>query len=84
MKGFFQGKDGQLSSKRLAFLTTIPASIVGTLYFCNKLINKGKPDLAIDIWNSFLIFILVLGGFVSAELISNVASHFISKKSEGK
>ena len=57
-----------MSSKRLGYLATIPASILGTTYICNRLINSGNPQLAVDLWNSFLMFSAVLGGFVSVEV----------------
>lgn len=69
---FFQGEDGIMSAKRLGYLSTVPVSSFGTLYLCNKLIEKGQPDLSVQLFTSYLIFSAVLGGFVSAELIPTI------------
>jgi hypothetical protein len=69
---FFQGASGEMSSKRLGYLATIPASILGTIWICNKLIDSGKAELAVDVWNSFFVFSAVLGGFVSIEVIQSL------------
>jgi hypothetical protein len=69
---FFQGISGEMSSKRLGYLSTIPFVLVGTVQICNKLINTGNPDLAVDIWKYFYVYCAVLGGFVSAELIPTI------------
>jgi hypothetical protein len=69
---FFQSSAGELSSKRLGYLATIPASIWGTIHLCNKLIATGNGALAVDLWNSFLVFSAILGGFVSVEIIPEV------------
>lgn len=66
---FLQSSTGEMSSKRLGYLSTIPASIFGTIYMCNKLIQAGSAAMAVDLWNSFLVFSAVLGGFVSVEVI---------------
>lgn len=66
---FFQSSAGEMSSKRLGYLSTIPASIFGTIYICNKLIDSKHPEMAVDLWSSFLFFSAVLGGFVSVEII---------------
>lgn len=79
---FFQSSAGEMSSKRLGYLSTIPASIFGTTYICNKLINSGNPQLAVDLWNSFLIFSAVLGGFVSVEVLLPIIKAFKGQKEE--
>lgn len=66
---FLQSSSGELSSKRLGYLSTIPASILGTIFLCNKLINSGHPEHAVTLWNGFLFFSAILGGFVSFETI---------------
>lgn len=66
---FLQGKSGEMSSKRLGYLSTIPFANMGTVWLCDSLIKNGKPELAVDAWNSFFIFSAVLGGFVSLELV---------------
>lgn len=69
MRQFFENNSKQLSSKRLGYLASLPFSCFGTIWICNKLIDSGNPALAVDVWNSFLIFSAVLGGFVSAEML---------------
>lgn len=69
---FFQSSSGEMSSKRLGYLATIPASIFGTIWICNKLIKASRAELAVDVWNSFFIFSAVLGGFVSIEVIQSL------------
>jgi len=66
---FFQGSSGEMSSKRLGYLSTIPFATYGTYKLCNKLINSDHADLAVNIWNSFFIFSAFLGGFVTIELV---------------
>lgn len=66
---FFQGKSGELSSKRLGYLSTIPFVNIGTIWFCDSLIKSSQPQLAVEVWNGFFIFSAVLGGFVSLELV---------------
>lgn len=67
--GFLQNKSGENSSKRLGYLSTIPFTNFGTIWLCDSLVKNGKPELAVDVWNSFYIFSAVLGGFVSLELV---------------
>ena len=69
---FFQGITGEMSSKRLGYLSTIPFVLVGTIWICGKLIENGKPEMAVDVWKCFYIFSAILGGFVSAELIPTI------------
>lgn len=69
---FLQSSSGEMSSKRLSFLSTMFCVLVGTFWICNKLIATGHPELAVDLWNSFFIYSAVLGGFVSIEIIQNL------------
>ncbi len=69
---FLQGSSGELSSKRLGYLSTVPVVLGGTVWICNKLIATGNAALAVDVWNYFFVFSAVLGGFVSAELFIEV------------
>ena len=69
---FLQSSTGELSSKRLSFIITIIAYTLGSLYFVNKLINVGKAELAINLWNVFAIVVLFLGGYVTADLIERI------------
>jgi len=76
---FFQSASGEMSSKRLGYLSTIPASIFGTFWICKALINANEPELAVEVWNSFFVFSAVLGGFVSLEVIQNLISAWKGK-----
>ena len=76
---FFQSSSGEMSSKRLGYLSTIPFATIGTYLFCNKLVNTNHADLAIDVWNSFFIFSAVLGGFVSIDAVTKLISSFKGK-----
>lgn len=71
---FLQSSSGELSSKRLGFLSTLPFATYGTYRLCIKLIVSGNAVLAVNIWNSFLIFSGFLGGFVTAELVIKLIS----------
>ncbi len=67
--GFLQGSKGEMSSKRLAFIFSMPFLVVGTLSICNKLIKVGRPELAVDLWTCFFWFVAGLGGLVTSELL---------------
>ena len=76
---FLQGSSGEMSSKRLGYLSTIPVSLAGTIWICDRLIDSNNAAMAVQVWDSFLIFSAVLGGFVSAELIPTVVASFRGK-----
>jgi len=76
---FLQGPSGEMSSKRLGYLSTIPVSLLGTIWICDRLIDSNNPAMAVQVWDSFLIFSAVLGGFVSAELIPSIIASFKGK-----
>lgn len=76
---FFKGNNGSFSSKRLGYLLSIPFILIGTIWLCNKLIDVGKPELAVEIWKFFYLFSAVLGGFVSMEILPNIFSAFNRK-----
>ena len=69
---FLESSHGQRSSKRLAFIVSIFMYDIGSLWFVNKLINKNEIEAATNIWNSFAIVSLILGGYVTAELILRI------------
>lgn len=69
---FFKGITGEMSSKRLGYLSTIPFVLGGTIWICKKLIENGKPEMAVDVWKCFYVYSAILGGFVSAELIPTI------------
>jgi hypothetical protein len=79
---FLRGITGDLSSKRLAFLSSLPFVYFGTLYFTNKLINLKKYDEAVNLWTWFFILVAVFGGFVSAELFKKLPVSRIIKNSK--
>lgn len=69
---FLKNNCGNFSSKRLGYLLSIPFVLIGTIWLCNKLINVGKPELAVEIWKFFYLFSAILGGFVSMEVLPNI------------
>jgi len=62
----------QPSSKRFAFLLNVPIVPVITILFANKLINLKEFELAKDLITSYFIFVLILGGYVTVELIVKI------------
>lgn len=74
--GFLKNSKNEKSSKRLGYLSTVPFSTVGTIWLCSVLVHTNHPKYAVDVWNSFLIFSAVLGGFVSMELLPNIIGAF--------
>lgn len=72
MKDVLKDKTGLFSSKRLGYLISLPAANYGTIFICNKLIENQKYDLAADVWSGFLIFVAILGGFVTFEALSDL------------
>jgi hypothetical protein len=76
---FFQDESGAMSSKRLGYLSTIPFSLSGTIWICNRLIDSGNAALAVQVWDSFLIFSGVLGGFVSLEVVQSLITAWKGK-----
>lgn len=76
---FFEDQSKQLSSKRLAFLTALPFVYLGTIYIALKLIKSGRPELAIQLFESFYILIAVFGGFISTEILPAIFSKFKRK-----
>jgi hypothetical protein len=76
---FLQSSSGELSSKRLGYLSTIPFTLLGTIWICDKLIKNSHPELAVEVWNSFFIFSAILGGFVSLEILQNLITDWKGK-----
>lgn len=79
---FLRGVTGDLSSKRLAFLSSLPFVYLGTFYFTNKLINLKQYDKAVDLWTWFFILVAIFGGFVSAELFKRFPLNKITKSNK--
>lgn len=77
---FLQSREGENSSKRLAFLTGHLSITGGFFWLAKTLVNHGKYDLAVDLYNSYLIYCMVLGGFVTADLIAKVLQIIKGKK----
>lgn len=71
---FFQAPSGEMSSKRLSWLLTIPFATYGTYKLCIILIISEQSEMAVNLWNSFLIFSAVIGGFVTIDAITNLIS----------
>jgi uncharacterized membrane protein len=76
-------KDGnqKLSSKRIAFIFSLPLVFFGTLYFGNMLIKNNFADQFVIIWCSFLLYSALIGGFIAIEPIRKITNK-ITKKNE--
>lgn len=72
MKQFFQNKDGELSSRRLGIITSLPFTYYEVDNLCDALIKAGRPELAVDVWNSYLIFASLLLGSITADILIKV------------
>ena len=72
LKQFFQDKNGELSSRRLGIITALPFIFYETDRLCGVLIKAGKPELAVDVWNSFLVFASLLVGSVTADILIRI------------
>lgn len=81
---FLKNSKNEKSSKRLGYLSTLPFINIGTIWLCSILIKTNHPKYAIDVWNSFLIFSAVLGGFVSMELLPSIIAAFKKTKESEK
>lgn len=68
----FLSSTNQLSSKRLAWLPTTLACTIGTFWLCNALLDANKPELALSVWYSYIVYSLILGGFVTADIIERI------------
>lgn len=84
MKQFFQNKDGELSSRRLGIITALPFTYYEVDKLCDALIKTSKPELAVDIWNSYLIFASLLLGSVTADILIRVFEIIKNNKDEKK
>jgi len=75
-------KDGnqKLSSKRIAFIISLPLVFIGTLYFGNMLIKNNFADQFVIIWCSFLLYSALIGGFIAIEPIRKISNKI--KKNE--
>lgn len=77
---FLQSAEGENSSKRLAFLTGHLFITGGFFWLANTLIKHDKYDLAVDLYNSYLIYCTILGGFVTADIVVKVLQIIRGKK----
>lgn len=64
-----QSSTGEMSSKRVAFLFSQPFIVFCTIFMLNRLLKDGQYDFAVTVYNTFAIYCLVLGGFVTSELL---------------
>lgn len=78
---FLQSSSGENSSKRLAFLLSILIACYGVINTSGRLIDSDNPELAVDLWQSFFIFVAFLGGFVTAELLIKLVEIIKNAKS---
>ena len=67
---FFKDKNGELSSRRLVWIATVPFVIFGTFLFCYIFIHTNKADSAKEIWLYFLVYSGVIGGFVTVDSVN--------------
>ena len=70
--GFLQSSTGEKSSKRLAFLSSLPFVYIGTLWLCDRMIQSDHADSAVALWNSFLLLVAAFGGFVTSEMFIKI------------
>lgn len=69
---FFKGNGDGLSSKRLAYIASLPVTLGGSMFLANKLIDSGHPELCVQLWNCFYFYSAFLGGFVSIEVMQGI------------
>jgi len=69
-------KDGnqKLSSKRIAFILSLPLVFGGTFYFGNLLIKNNFADQFVIVWCSFLLYSALIGGFIAIEPIKKITN----------
>ncbi len=77
---FLQSSSGENSSKRLAFLSGHLFITLTTLILGDRLIDHKQYDYAVTVYNSYLIYCTVLGGFVTAEILIKVLQIIKGKK----
>lgn len=68
---FFSAKS-DLSSKRLAWLPTVIAVTIAVFYLLHRLLNLGQFDLACTVFYVYCGYSLILGGFVTADIIERI------------
>jgi len=76
---FLQSSSGENSSKRLAFLIGHLSITSGFFWAANKFILNNHPELVVEIYNSYLIYCSILGGFVTAEILVNLLEIYKGK-----
>lgn len=70
ISNFFKDINNNLSSKRLALITALPFCNFGSIYLCLDLIQANHSELAVKMWESYLLTVCVFGGFVTTELFA--------------
>lgn len=73
---FITDGNQKLSSKRIAFLFSLPLVFYGTFHFGNMLIQKDKADQFVIVWCSFLFFSALIGGFIAIEPIKKIIKNY--------
>jgi hypothetical protein len=76
---FLQGSSGENSSKRLAFLLGHISITFGFFWTGNKFIDTNHPELVLEIYNSYLFYCSILGGFVTADILVNLLEIYKGK-----
>jgi hypothetical protein len=78
---FITDGNQKLSSKRIAFLFSLPFVFYGTFHFGNMLIQNKNADQFVIVWCSFLLYSALIGGFIAIEPIKKITNK-ITKKYE--
>lgn len=73
---FITDGNQKLSSKRIAFLFSLPLVFCGTFYFGNLLIQKNNADQFVIIWCSFLLYSALIGGFIAIEPVKKIIKKY--------
>lgn len=76
---FFCEKDGKPSSKRIIAIIGSFVYYPTTIFFLNKLINKGYASSAVDLHNNFSWFVGVACGIIVLDKVK-LPSIFLRKK----
>ncbi len=61
-----------LSSKRLAFLLSLACLTILTFFLEVKLLKAGEYSLVYDVYLAYAIISLILGGFVTADILERI------------
>jgi hypothetical protein len=71
---FITDGNQKLSSKRIAFIFSLPFVFYGTFHFGNMLIQNDNGDQFVIVWCSFLLYSALIGGFIAIEPIKKITN----------